>query len=560
MFRSTSLDSFARLAIFVLLLLGTGTSRIRADVWLDYRWGEGTVLQSGVKAPLHGTAAAEEKIVLAFRSKVYKTQANKVGKWQVEVEPGAAGGPFGLTIQGDKTSDAKQITLKNVHVADLTLASVFGDGMVLQRGDKAPIFGTTIPGAKVAVTFRGMSADAVADAAGAWRVDIAPGDAGGPFPMTIQGKATLDLKEVYVGEVWVCSGQSNMRWGVRYTKDYQAMPLDRTNPRLRLLQYPEIGYSPNHAVGQFGPWLPADKKAVLDFSATGYYFGAALQEKLGVPVGLIHAAVDATGIREWLPGDAVKQLKLGGGADGVHYARRIRAIQPFAIRGVIWYQGETDAVQNTASVGYDLRLAALIQGWRRDWGQGDFPFLYVQLPRLGFGAEQVHNGKLPTAEQKNFIGAWPRVMDEQRRVLDMVPNTAMAVYYEHTTGLLHPNIKKPAGDRLALAARALAYGEKIEFAGPLVKSAHRDGDSVVITFTHAAGLMSKNGEPRQFEIAGADGAFTPAAARIDGETIRLSAGNREGPLTIRYAYRQWPDGNLYNAAGLPASPFLITTK
>jgi len=553
-----SFSAATRLVVVYFCLLGV-PNFARADVWLDYQWGEGMVMQSGVPALLHGTAKAGENVTIAFRSTTLETRADKFGQWKVAVEPGKAGGPFELDIKGDMTPAAKQISLKDVHVSRLTLASVFGDGMVLQRGASAPLFGTTEPGAAVTAAFRGQAWETKADASGAWRIDIEPGEAGGPFSLTITGAATLQLKDVYVGEVWVCSGQSNMRWGVSYTKDYHALPLERTNPLLRMQMYPELSYAPNHPVGRFAGWQQADKKAVLAFSATGYYFGVALQEKLRVPVGLIQAAVDATSIREWLPGDKVQELKLGPASDGGHYARRIRPLQPIAIRGVIWYQGEADAGKDVFGVGYDRRLAALIQGWRRDWGQGDFPFLYVQLPRLGFGAEQVHGGKLPTDEQKRFVGDWARVIGEQRQVLDVVPNTAMAVYYDHTTGLLHPAIKKPAGDRLALAARALAYGEKIEYSGPLATAARKVGDEIVIAFTHAAGLVSREGPPRQFEVAGPDGEFASAPARIDGMTVRLNAATK-APRTVRYAYRQWPDGNLFNAAGLPASPFQMSIE
>lgn len=523
----------------------------RADIWLDGSWGEGMVLQSGVKAPLHGTAKAGEKVAIRFRSKSYETEADKLGGWKVEVDPGEAGGPFPLTLQGQNS-----IELKEVRVADLKLGPPLGDGMVLQRGERAPIFGTAIPGAKVRVAFRGKQHETVAGDTGAWRVDLAPGEAGGPFAMTIAGPAMLELKEVYVGEVWVCSGQSNMNWSVSYTKDPHKLPLDQTNPLLRLQKFQGTGYAANHPPGRFGGWQPAQRKAVLDFSGTGYFFGAGLQEKLQVPVGLIHAAVDATSIAEWLPGEQLQQLKLGPATTVNHYTRQIRAIQPFAIRGVIWYQGEADASKGRD--GYDRRLAGLIEGWRKDWGQGDFPFLYVQLPRIGFGKEQVHEGKLPTAEQKEIVGEWARVREEQRRVLGLAPQVGMAIYTEHTTGMLHPPQKREAGERLALAARALVYGEKIEYSGPLFESARREGNEVILRFQHAAGLTARYGPLRQFEAAGEDEKFEPIQGRIEGETVRLTVANRKGPLTIRYAHREWPDGNLFNAAGLPASPFVAT--
>jgi len=540
-----------RAATFLLICLVTPEAR--ADVSLSWQWGEGMVLQSGLKTPLNGTAKAGEKVSVTYRGQTYAAEADKFGKWKVEIDPGAAGGPLALTVQGNNT-----IELKDIHVADLQLASVLGDGMVLQRGGKAPIFGTAVPGSKVSVRFRDQTAETTAASDSSWRIDVTPGAAGGPFPMTIAGQQTVELKEVYVGEVWLCSGQSNMNWSVSYTQDAGKLPLDQTYPLLRLQKYRGTGYAPNHPPGRYAGWQPAHKKAVLDFSGTGYFFGAALQEKLQVPVGLIHAAVDATGIQEWTPGAKLQELKLGAADVENHYVKQVRAAQPFAIRGAIWYQGEGNASKDPFNIGYQRRLSALIEGWRSDWGQGDFPFLYVQLPRIGFGADQVHNGKLPTAEQKEIVGEWARVRDEQRQVLSMQPNVGMAVYYEHTTGMLHPPQKRQAGERLALAARALVYGEKIEYSGPLFESASRQGDEVVVRFKHAAGLTAKDGVPRQFEAAGADGKFTAVKARLDRETIRLDVTGVPGELTVRYAHREWPDGNLLNAAGLPASPFVVS--
>ena len=536
-----------------IVLVCLTASEARADISLSWQWGEGMVLQSGLKTLLNGTAKSGEKVNVTYRGQTHTAEADKFGRWKVELDPGAAGGPFALTVQGKNS-----IELKEVHVADLQLASVLGDGMVLQRGGKAPIFGTAVPGSKVSVRFRDQAVETTAAPDGAWRIDVVPGEAGGPFPMTIAGKQTLELKEVYVGEVWLCSGQSNMNWSVSYTQDVGKLPLDQTNPLLRLQKYRGTGYAPNHPPGRYAGWQAAHKKAVLDFSGTGYFFGAALQEKLQVPVGLIHAAVDATGIQEWMPGAKLKELKLGAADVENHYVKQVRAAQPFAIRGAIWYQGEGNASKDPFNIGYHRRLSALIEGWRSDWGQGDFPFLYVQLPRIGFGADQVHNGKLPTAEQKEIVGEWARVRDEQRQVLGMQPNVGMAVFYEHTTGMLHPPQKRQAGERLALAARAMGYGEKIEYAGPLLESATRQGDEVVLRFSHAVGLTAKDGVPRQFEAAGADGKFVPVKARLDGDKVRLEVKGIPGELTVRYAHREWPDGNLFNAAGLPASPFVVS--
>lgn len=196
-----------RILMAALMVLAVACAA-RADVWLDRAWGEGMVLQAGVKASFSGMAESGEKVAVAFRGKNFAAETDKLGKWQVAVDPGEPGGPFPMSITGSNV-----IEFSNVSVSEMLLGQVLGDGMVLQRGGKAPVFGTAVPGTKVSVSFRGKIWETVAGADGAWRVDVAPGEAGGPFPMSIQGRMAIELKAVYVGEVWVCSGQSNMRWG-----------------------------------------------------------------------------------------------------------------------------------------------------------------------------------------------------------------------------------------------------------------------------------------------------------------------------------------------------------
>jgi sialate O-acetylesterase len=205
----------------------------------------------------------------------------------------------------------------------------------------------------------------------------------------------------------------------------------------------------------------------------------------------------------------------------------------FPIKGVIWYQGETNAGRSRQ---YRTLFPLTIADWRRAWGQGDFPFLFVQIAP--------------------FKGMNPEIREAQRVTLDASPNTAMAVTTDcGDANDIHPANKQPVGERLALAARALAYGEKIEFSGPLFKSAAADGDRMVVTFTHADGLTARDGAPRGFTLAGPDGTFVPATATIDGATVVVRAVGIEKPTAVRYGWADVPDVNLYNAAGLPASPF-----
>ncbi|MCW8132163.1 MAG: hypothetical protein KIS92_17585 [Planctomycetota bacterium] len=539
----------------VMMLCAHWVQAAQGDVYLDLEFGERMTLQAEIPLRLSGTAAAGDKIAIEYRGTTYSAVSDKTGHWSVDVEPGAAGGPFPMRIAGRTT-----IELKEVRVAELLLNSVLGDGMVLQRGEKAPVFGTAHPGDAVNVSFRGKTYEAKAGTDGEWRVDVAPGDAGGPFEMSVKGRVELNLKDIYVGEVWLCSGQSNMHYALSYSKDFAGLKLDQPNPKLRLQRFMESSYAPNRPALRFLGWQVADRTSAPPFSGTAYYFGAALQEKLGVPVGLIHSAYNATNIWEWSPAFEIAGVKNGKLAEGHLYKRQVKAMQPFAIRGAIWYQGEANATapKDPLGIGYDLRLSALIQGWRRDWGQGDFPFLFVQLARIGLASDQIHGKALPTPEQREVIAGWARVRDEQRRALALVPHAAMSVSYDLTTGNLHPPEKKAIAERLALAARAEVYGEKIEGSGPLVSGAKIENGAVVLSFMHADGLTARDGALRQVDIAGADGHFAPAEASVTGATVRIKLPASAGPYVVRYAYREWPDGNLVNGAGLPASPFELS--
>lgn len=402
--------------------------------------------------------------------------------------------------------------------------------MVVQRSIKAPIYGTAGAGEKVTISFRGQDHVATADDGGKWKVELAPQEAGGPFPMTIKGSSTVELKDVYVGDVWVCSGQSNMVFSVGQSTGGKeaASQVSTPNEQVRLLSSPG------------GKWAAASSKSIMGFTAVGYWMGAELNAELKVPIGLIQGAVGGTPIEQW--GAADKLAEVGVKSGGGLYNKHIKPIIPFAIKGAIWYQGES----NAGNANYGKMLQALIESWRRDWaqgGQGDFPFIYIQLPRIGAKNDQV--------------GGWVVIRETQRKTLS-VPNTAMVVAFDVTDGNLHPNNKKPMGHRLALAARAIAYGEKIEYSGPLFESAKRDGDKVIVSFTHAEGLAAKGGDLRQFEAAREDGKFKDVAAKIEGSTVVLDVTGIAGELKIRYAAREWPDGNLFNGAELPASPFVVS--
>jgi len=417
--------------------------------------------------------------------------------------------------------------------SDVKPAPVFGEGMVLQTGIKVPIWGTaTTAGEKVTVTFNGRTVSTVA-VDGKWRVDLATMKPGGPWPLTIAGANTITFTKVFVGEVWVCSGQSNMWWPVSLCSTAAEAAKEKTET-LRLSN-------------GSGPWNAAEGAASQNFSGTGYYFGKWLTEKLHVPVGLIQAAVGGTAAELWTPIETLKSMGYTSG--GSLYTQLIAPLQPYAIRGAIWYQGESNVPQAPK---YDALMSAMIRSWRAAWNEGDFPFLYVQLPRIG--------GK-PPAPVANLNSSWPPLREQQVMTLAQ-PNTGMAIYFDATDGNLHPPDKKVIGDRLGLLANSMIYNKKTtDGFSPIVQSAKRVGDKVILSFEHAQnGLIAKdapNGAINDLFFIDAKGTIAPAVAKVDKKSVVVDMTGQKILPDLYYGWNDYPQGNLFSMAGLPASPFRL---
>ncbi|MEX0702077.1 MAG: sialate O-acetylesterase [Planctomycetales bacterium] len=443
-------------------------------------------------------------------------------------------------------------------LADVSLPAVLSDGMVLQRERPAAVWGWAAAGEKVAVLLGGKQAETQADREGRWSVRIDPPAAGGPYELTVKGTNAITLKDVLVGEVWLCSGQSNMEWPVRSADDPQREIAAANHPRLRLFHVPHVvAAAPRGDVS--ANWQSCSPQTVAGFSAVAYFFGRHLQRELDVPIGLIDSSWGGTRIEPWTPSAgfaAVPELaRLADEAAGVAagakppqntsptalYNGMIHPLVPYGIRGAIWYQGESNRGDGTA---YRDKMKGLILGWRSVWNDQDLPFYFVQL------APYRYDG------QPDALGpVW-----EGQRLSLAVKNTGMAV----TTDIgniqdIHPRNKQEVGRRLALWALARTYRKTdIVYSGPLFRSMNVEHGKARLEFDHAAGLKSSDGQPlRWFDVAGADGRLLPADATIDGEAVVVSNESVPEPRLVRYGWSGWLDSqpNFVNAAGLPASPF-----
>jgi sialate O-acetylesterase len=492
-------------------------------------------------------------------------------------------------------------------VAAIRLPAVFGNHMVIQRDKPVVVWGWAGPKEEITVRLAGREARAVAGADGRWRVDLpAVQSGGGPLEMAISGaqSAPLVLKDILAGEVWLCSGQSNMEWWLASTFSPGPELLRADRPDIRLFNVPKkTSAVPLSDVA--AQWTLCTPKTAASFSAVAYYFGLELQTRLGAPVGLIESAWGGTDIEPWTPPAgfaAVPETKplldaalkkeaayrvdlakiLPAWEGWVSEARKaltgtaavparpiepddpfaspqtpttlyngmIHPLVPFAIRGAIWYQGENN---RNDGLFYEKKMEALIRGWRTVWQEGDFPFYYVQIAPYYYA----YNREAPDGDVPDFQRL-PLLWEAQTNAL-RVPATGMAVITDITELMdIHPRNKKDVGQRLALWARAKVYGEtNLVFSGPLYKAMAVEGDHVRVSFDYVGGgLMTADGAPlKWFEIAGDDHIFYKALAEIDGPTVVVRSPRVPAPKAVRFGWQQMAVPNLFNKEGLPAGPF-----
>ena len=478
--------------------------------------------------------------------------------------------------------------------AQVTLPKILSSHMVIQRDLPVHVWGMASPGQVINVTFRGETRSGAADPLGHWSIYLKPGAAGGPFRLTVTPAATpgeqaaqppIALQDIMVGDIWLASGQSNMEFPLsRASTSAEDLP-NAANPQIRLLMIRKRSSDYAMLDADTDGWTSSTPDTAKDFSAIAWYFARDLAAREHVTIGVIDATWGGTVGEAWvrltaLGEDAslapifvargkMAEKEADGAAEdkyeqqqrdeakaagkpippfpwhapyrswgpGMLWNGMIAPLAPLPIRGVIWYQGESNSALARVH-SYDRVMRTLIEDWRRQWAIGDFPFLYVQIS----------NYKSTPLED------WAELREQQVRTLAL-RNTAMAVTIDiGNPDDVHPTDKLDVGLRLARAARVLSYHESVEYSGPMFREATPEGTSIRVWFDHARGLTAK-GAVSGFEVAGRDGRFVPATATIDGETIVASSPEVSAPVSVRYGWANSPQCNVFNGEGLPASPF-----
>ena len=455
-------------------------------------------------------------------------------------------------------------------VADVKPHALFSDGMVLQQGMKVNVWGQADDGEMILVRYRGQEALTTARG-GNWKVQLGPFQPGPSDTLTIHGRNTIEIKDVVVGEVWVASGQSNMEWPVVASENGAEEAKLANLPDVRLFTVPKnVQAKPIGAVRS--NWLPCTPKSVLGFSAVGYYFGRKLQWELNVPVGIIHTSWGGTPAEAWTSREALaanprlkaelldpfdhavanpppppkeepgkkrrNQPGVNQNSPTTLYNGMIAPIKNYAIRGAIWYQGESNASRADQ---YRVLFPAMIECWRKEWNQGNFPFYFVQLAPFKSGV------------------AWAELRESQRETAHKLQNAAQAVITDIDVGDprdIHPKKKREVGERLAAIALVDVYNRKGEGRGPDVKGQRVEGSSIVLEFDHVGrGLVVHGDKLRGFTIAAEDQKFVPAEAKLAANKVAVSSSGVAKPVAVRYDWTDVPDGNLFNADGFPTTPF-----
>lgn len=479
--------------------------------------------------------------------------------------------------------------------AEIAVSGLFSDGLILQRDKPMNVWGSGSPGERVRVQFHGQSVETTTNASGRWQVVLSAEPASTePSELVVAGTNTVRVADVLVGDVWLCSGQSNMAFVVSRGLNARVEIAAADDPLIRQFEVARVPNAEPQEDCQ-GSWQSASPETVANFTAVGYFFAREWRARTGVPVALVNAAVGGTPIESWMSAEALsrdpsaetiharweqaiedyptmrsryevdlaaweaaklaaenagevfKQRRpakvpdpLGGRRLAGLYNGMIHPLHRVGLRGILWYQGEANGERGGE---YRTLFPNMIEQWRRDFQQGDLPFGFVQLPNCE------RHGRDPSGE------AWAHLREAQAGALRL-PATGMAVTIDvGNPKNVHPKNKQDVGLRLSLWARATLLGEPVAYAGPRFNGVEREGRQLRVRFLEAAGLTATNGVLTGFEVADGTRTFVPATARLDGQTVMVSAPGIETPVAVRYAWENAPQASLFNAAGLPAAPF-----
>jgi sialate O-acetylesterase len=435
--------------------------------------------------------------------------------------------------------------------ANISLPEIFSDNMVLQQKSEVTIWGWAKTGEAVLIKAGWLDGEikTIADNQGKWKIILLTPVAGGPYTITLKGYNEIVLRNVLIGEVWLCSGQSNMEWSAQSGIINSTGEISNaSNPQIRLFTvlnstsvYPQEHFK--------GEWTECTPETMKSFSAIAYFFARKINQELGIPVGVINSSWGGTPAEAWMPEELIRNSKFlqeaasmqkpvpwGPVEPGRIFNSMISPMVPFRIAGVLWYQGEANTINYYA---YKEILSNLITSWRKIWGY-EFPFYYAQIAPFRYGRP----------------GEGVEVRDAQRRVLE-VPNTGMIVLSDIGDTLnIHPKNKQDAALRFADLALSRYYKtSQIEDSGPLYREMAVDKNKIVISFDHSQGLYAAGDKLRDFEIAGEDKIFYPAEAKIKGEQVIVQSEKVKSPVAVRFAWRNTATPNLFNGAKLPASCF-----
>ncbi len=481
------------------------------------------------------------------------------------------------------------LLLASTALADVRLPALISDHMVLQSATPVRIWGWATPGEAISISFNGQQSSTQTQPDGRWEAYLKPLAPGGPFELTVTGQNTIKIQDVLIGEVWIASGQSNMAFQTKRAKGADQIMAAAANPNIRLFTVArKLSSVPEDDVK--GTWQIASSESAGNFSAVAYLFAKELEGQNKMPFGMINSSVGGTPVEAWISGQtlssdpallpvltrwqkilhdypaaarrhalAVKKWQDEGkkGAQPAapvgpgHWHEPIQLfngmiapVTPYAIRGALWYQGENNAGKNDGDL-YRRLLETLIHDWRQQWGTGNFPFLWVQLPHF---------------IMKGNESGWPEVQEAMRNTLE-IANTGMAISQDAgEANDIHPTDKLPVAKRLALTARKVAYGENILASGPIFRQATREANVLRLWFDHAGDGMrtNNNAAVEGMLIAGRNGKYVTADVKIDGATLLVSSSEVPHPLSVRYAWGGTVVGNLANSIQIPASPFRAT--